>query len=121
MQVFARKLIRPFAAVTRKDIMNEVRAIDKVCKEKSPHIVTILSHGWLNSSYYYFDMELCDLNLEQYISGMHNCSIVYDYKKVGSIFKQITLGLDYIHQHGEVHRDLKPRNGCPIQKIGSDE
>jgi serine/threonine protein kinase len=93
--------------------MNEVRAIDKLCKERHENIVAVFGHGWLNSSYYYFDMELCDVNLEHYISGKQGSAIVepYNNTKVWDIITQITAGLDFIHNHAEVHRDLKPRNG----------
>jgi len=79
--------------------------------EKNDHIVQVLRHGWLDSSFYYFDMELCDLNLEQYILGGDESSITYDINKLWDIFREITRGLDYIHRLHHVHRDLKPRNG----------
>jgi serine/threonine protein kinase len=34
-----------------------------------------------------------------------------DWEALISVLKDITSGLVYIHQHGFVHRDLKPRNG----------
>jgi serine/threonine protein kinase len=109
-------LIRPFAAVTHADIVNEARAITKLCAEKHQHIVAVFCHGWLNSSYYFFDMELCDMNLEHYIFGKEGPNFVkiYDEATVFDIFRQITAGLDFIHCHEEVHRDLKPRNSNPI-------
>lgn len=99
--------------------MNEVRAIDKLCKHRHENIVTVLRHGWLNSSYYFFDMELCEMNLEQYISGELNTSSVpetYDATEILNIITQVTSGLDFIHNHAEVHRDLKPRNGDSIRR-----
>ena len=79
--------------------------------EKNDHIVQVFRHGWLDSSFYYFDMELCDLNLEQYILGGDESSMTYDKDKNWDIFREITCGLDYIHGLHHVHRDLKPRNG----------
>jgi len=109
MQLFARKLIRPFAGVTREDIMKEARAIEQICETKHDHIVAVIRHGWLTSSFYYFDMELCELNLEHYITG--NELVAYDSRKAWLILKQITNGLDHIHKLNHVHRDMKPRNG----------
>lgn len=120
--MFARKVLRPFAGLTYDDIMNEVRAIDKICKQITDHIVTVLRHGWLDSSFYYFDMELCEFNLEQYISGSNGGLMVFDDIMTWDILKQITLGLNYIHEQGLVHRDLKPRNGfVSLSNVHSDE
>ena len=115
-QVFARKIIRPFAGVTRDDIMNEVRAIDVICHAQHAHIVEVLYHGWLGSSFYYFDMEVCNLNLEQYISKANNF-MPYDDSKVWAIFEEVTKGLDHIHQLRQVHRDMKPRNATSLSHI----
>lgn len=104
--------------MTHADIMNEVRAIDKLCKQRHENIVAVLCHGWLNSSYYFFDMELCSINLEQYVSGTEGGSLFqkYDSQKVVDIITQITSGLDFIHFQAEVHRDLKPRNGTILHE-----
>ena len=73
----------------------------------------VTRHGWLNSSYYFFDMELCNLNLEEYIRGSAKKSIVEEAPKdsIFGIIREIASGLEFIHCHSEVHRDLKPRNG----------
>ena len=54
--------------VSMEDIQNEVRAAVKLCEPGTINIVSVLRHGKLPSSPYYFiDMELCDLNLATYI------------------------------------------------------
>ena len=128
-QVFARKLIRPFGDFTQKDIINEITAINTVCIETShENIVRVFRHGELtpSSSYYFIDMELCDMNLEQYLSGSYNPLVVFGLmgrvrpensqeeaklQITWDIITQIAEGLDYVHSHNLVHRDLKPRNG----------
>src|SRR5271155_628620 len=61
--------MRPFYDTTKEDIDNEINAITNLCtKAAHKNIVTVLRHGWLKSSPYYFiDMELCDINLETFI------------------------------------------------------
>jgi serine/threonine protein kinase len=102
--------------VTDEDIVNERRAIEKLCMGKShPNLIHVLQQGRLaNSSYFFIDMELCDFNLEQYLldkpialflrNGLGNTEIL-------DIMTHLASGVEFIHSHGEVHRDLKPRNG----------
>lgn len=90
------------------------------------NIVAILRHGWLTNAMdrYYFDMELCILNLANYITedfksrlGMsnflHSRSLNEGHGSLSmwGIMNQISNGLEFIHSHGELHRDLKPSNG----------
>ena len=91
-------------------------------------MVPVLKHGWLaNSPYYFVDMMLCSLNLQQYIDGVYSeemNSLIRiredlrflvkenrDFIRMTDIIKQITMGLQYIHKSDVIHRDLKPRNG----------
>jgi serine/threonine protein kinase len=78
--------------------------------------------------YYYIDMELCDINLDDYIHGDRNviflttrgfasnvfvakeCSLLEKMRNLWTIMIHISQGLEFIHQNGQVHRDLKPRN-----------
>src|SRR5271169_6283902 len=69
---FARKFIRPFGRSQEdidKEIANEVRVIEKLSQnEGHPNIISIFQHGRLNTNqYYFFDMELCAMNLGDYI------------------------------------------------------
>jgi len=72
LQVFARKIIRPFGDVTREDIECEARVISELCQTgKCKNVVGVIKHGWLtrNSSYYYIDMVYCLETLEAHING----------------------------------------------------
>jgi serine/threonine protein kinase len=106
-----------------KEIQNEVRVINKLCANGgNKNIVGVLGHGWINDRYY-FDMELCIFNLEDYIvsnaretfglSKYFSPSAMEDEQgclSLWGIMSQITNGLTYIHFQHELHRDLKPRN-----------
>lgn len=128
--MFARKLLRPSHNTTQEDIDNEMRAIEILCeRDTHENIVKVLEHGWLtNSPYYFIDMELCDYNLETYIysdrlpwlneiypSDPQSVNDIGLYNMWG-IVEQIVLGLEFIHSHRLVHRDLKPRNGNDVKK-----
>ena len=116
--------MRPFYDTTKEDIDNEIRAIIRLCvNDVSRNIVSVFNHGWLKKSPYYFiDMELCDLNLEtfiysEYISGFQKIfnpdsepSKEVRVRNMWPIMLDIVHGLQFIHRHGQVHRDIKPRN-----------
>ena len=91
-----------------------------------PNIVEVLQHGWLPSpfsDYYFFDMEYCEKTLEDHINitvlwadeAVSDADIqLVVQKRVEAAFqisRDIINGLAFIHENGEVHRDLKPRNG----------
>jgi serine/threonine protein kinase len=101
-----------------------MRAALKLCKvDAHPNIVPVFAHGQLPfSSIHYLDMELCDLNLEKYIHRGRTTSLQTPFNaaemspqmqmfQVWEIMENITNGVAFIHDKGEVHRDLKPRNG----------
>lgn len=126
-------MLRPFASTTKEDIRNEVRAITKICKTGThQNIVSIIRHGSLSTSDYYFiDMELCDINLADYIVGkqsaiadgsiapsvtnvalgIENRLSIINFQESSRIMIDITSGLEFLHQNNIVHRDLKPSNG----------
>ena len=88
------------------------------------NIVTVLRLGELKTSPYYFiDMELCDLTLEDYIYRLippgPTESIPHFIKdgapplksqQIWNVMKQVACGTKYIHDLNLVHRDLKPAN-----------
>jgi serine/threonine protein kinase len=68
---FARKIIRVFVGVSEKEIKNEIRAVNKLCKSSHPNIVQVLDFGKIKNdgALYFIDMELCSFTLESYIQG----------------------------------------------------
>ena len=126
VQAFARKLIRPSGYATQEDIDNEVRVIKKLLDNGGHrNIVTIFYHGWFKGDQYYiFDMELCALNLDDFIREELKLKIgltqyfhpEYVNSEMGcftlfNIIHDILYGLQFIQSKGEMHRDLKPHNG----------
>ena len=102
-----------------------MRAVDKLCKVGAhPNIVPVLRLGEFPSSYHFLDMELCDINLEKYITRDWTTSVqakmpfftaemspLMRMFQVWEIMENITSAVAFIHENKEVHRDLKPRNG----------
>jgi len=134
-KAFARKLIRISNAIA-EDVENEVKVVEALRKKGThPNIIEILNHGWLETAgkVYFIDMELADLTLTEYIDYVfHNkrldvtipntegfnpvfspreCSELQRLQTTFEIVRQVVGGLEFLHNSGHVHRDLKPQNG----------
>ena len=105
------------------DALKEVRAIESLSANgKHTNLIHILKHGQF-SEVYYIDMEICEGNLEEFIKGnnpqMFEAALNPLFSRmdaakavtIWNIMEQIASGLCFIHACGEVHRDVKPRNG----------
>lgn len=110
---------------------HEVGALERLQRlGVQKNIVTVLKHGWLRSGFYpqsglyHIDMELCDLNLENYMDKKwtpdmrktvfyftENLPTRMRVGQIWDIMEDITKGLSFLHQNNMVHRDVKPRNG----------
>lgn len=122
-KIFARKIIRKFGGVKSEDIANEVRANTKLCQPNCHNnIVEVFGCGWMpppNASYFFIDMEYCETDLEQHInnsiradaSDLSQITDSSSFADALQILDDVTCGLEFIHEHDEVHRDLKPKNG----------
>lgn len=119
--------------MSEEEILNEARAIDKLCQSSHCNIVTVLSHGRFSatSPLYFIDMELCNLNLEEYLQGRKSgIKGLIDWEtadKEGqrqflilAIMQQLISGLAFIHGYDEVHRDMAPQNGTYQASSGTD-
>lgn len=112
--------------ISETDIANEGELMMSLRSGSNEHIVEIIGHGSLgvHTASYFIDMEYCGINLEEWIRG-ENTSVIglSEYKTLArerqlpfivcAILQQILSGLIFIHNHGKVHRDLKPRNSKP--------
>src|SRR5271154_4477845 len=113
-QLIARKLIR----ASGNEVLNEIRAAEKLCGPgANRNIVPLFHHGRLaNSHYYFLDMELCDLNLEDYIQRKwpsmvkEQIELFVNVDQLDSksrqgqfwgIMRDIANGVAYIHSNGE--------------------
>lgn len=114
-------LHEPLKRNDQEAILNEARALSKLGDGSHQNLVKLLSHGRLqHSSYSYFDMELCDFTLADYINsaeaiavGLNPYRALTPAAKVTQcceIMHQIAYGVSFVHGLGEVHRDLKPSN-----------
>jgi serine/threonine protein kinase len=134
LKCFARKILRPFAGRNNDDdIANETRAMEKHCQLGHENLIEIYDHGTLrtNLPFYFIDMELCGVNLDEYIqgyvTGVHGLldwsQAIQDGQgdfQIFAIFQQILIGLIFIHDHGEVHRDLTPQNNKDKRRLCAD-
>jgi serine/threonine protein kinase len=70
----------------------------------------------------YILFELLDMDLYRMMQMRKLNDDPFSHEEIRSIIKQITQGLDYIHNHGFFHRDIKPENiliqGKTTAKIG---
>ena len=103
-------------------IRKEVDAIKKLCGiDTHVNITQVLNHGHLSNPIFYFiDMELCDLNLHEYIHAKNPSELLPYFSRgdgvksvlqIWTVMTQIASGVEYIHRQNQVHRDIKPVNG----------
>jgi serine/threonine protein kinase len=109
-------------------VEKEVQAIERLCGPGAHvNIVQVLNHGLLwDFPYYYIDMELCDMNLSDYIQSTtlaDSSKSLPRFVKGGgtdsllqiwTVMSQIASGVEYIHCEHQIHRDIKPGNGVPL-------
>ncbi len=94
---------------SRKDVQNEVNLLARL---QHPNVVQLIGHTF-NETQEVIVLERMDTNLENYLT-----SCMSPYKRgpplplLGAvdIMLHIAEGMNYVHEHHVVHRDLKPGN-----------
>lgn len=101
------------------EIEAEVKAISELSNGKHHNLVRLLDFGVLKNGWFYFDMELCDFSLTDYIydnkmvdglPGFDSLEIGSKVQQIWDIMMQIAVGVTFIHERQYVHRGLKPNN-----------
>jgi serine/threonine protein kinase len=129
MKAFARKLIQ-IPLVEPKILQNEIKVLTELCQQGAhAHIVAVLRIGEIRHSRVLFiDMELCDLNLHEYIYCTKPRETVPIFfikdhspptkaRQIWTVMLQIVKGVEYLHGHGIIHRDVKPVNSDSLTLI----
>lgn len=99
-----------------------------LCTGEHPNIVQVFAFGKLReeSSFYFIDMELCDVTLDLYVNGHHISPDLVPWRELNeksrllyicTICEHIVSALLYIHEHKLVHRDISPQNGISFSCI----
>ena len=118
MQSFAMKVIAK-AQISDVDDQRRLQLeIDTMAYIKSPHLVA-LHDFFSDNDNFYLVMDYCQGgDLAEYLYNNVNLRE----SVAATIFKQIVLGVSYLHSHGIAHRDLKPHNilftSFPHVKVG---
>lgn len=99
--------------ILRLDFANDEELIKRFNREAQaaasldhPNIVNIYDVGEENDIYYIVMEYVKGLTLKQYIQRHHHIPV----EKTLHIMEQVTSAIEHAHQHGIIHRDIKPQN-----------
>jgi serine/threonine-protein kinase len=101
------KTLLPEVAVSEQSLKRFMREIEVAAALQHPNIVSYIEHGTHNGIVYL---------VTEYISGMDAAKLAQtrggklDYKEVVKIIEQTLAALDFAHNLGFVHRDIKEQN-----------
>jgi serine/threonine protein kinase len=108
--------------VDKKVIEDEIQAILKICQDGGhKNIVSVIHIGDMPQNVF-IDMELCDLNLDDFITSRKDqlSAAAYFVKdrpaptkcyQIWNVMCDISRGVEFLHSKNMIHRDLKPLNG----------
>ncbi len=82
-----------------------------VAKLRHPNIVQVFDFDTTNDSQPYLVMEyIKGPSLQKYLNALHTKSERLDFPKVVRLMNAMTSALQYAHDSGVIHRDIKPGN-----------
>lgn len=91
----------------KRRFQHEIRILAEL---KHENIVPIYHWGELDGCPFYVMPFLSSMNLAEYIQRHKSGQKGLDLPVVAEITRQVCAGLQYIHQHFLIHRDVKPQN-----------
>ncbi len=101
------KTLLPEVAVSEQSLKRFLREIEVAASLQHPHIVSYIEHGTHNGIVYL---------VTEYVGGMDAAKLSksrggkLNYQEVVKIIEQTLAALDFAHQRGFVHRDIKEQN-----------
>ena len=100
------KLLPPSINLPEKSIRRFLREAESVAKLHHDNIVQIYAIGQKDSLYYYAMQYVDGTPLDEVVSDEHPLS----FTRIVRIMLQAARAIDYAHDHGIIHRDIKPGN-----------
>jgi eukaryotic-like serine/threonine-protein kinase len=106
-QAVAIKTLLPEVAVSEQSLKRFIREIEVSSSLQHPNIVSYVEHGTHNGIVYL---------VTEYVTGMDASKLAkqrggrLNYKEVVRIIEQTLAALDFAHNQGFVHRDIKEQN-----------
>jgi serine/threonine-protein kinase len=114
---YAMKILRAEAAAASEALLRFQREAKVTSALQHPNIVQIIDFSTTDGGQPYLVMEFLDgPELAQVLKRSTSLPM----PQIVSYLKQIASGLMAAHQHGVVHRDLKPQNIFVLKVAGSD-
>jgi len=100
------KLLPPSINLPEKSIRRFLREAESVAKLHHDNIVQIYAIGQKDALYYYAMQFVDGTPLDEALRDEHPLS----FTRIARILLQASRAIDYAHDHGIIHRDIKPGN-----------